>query len=108
MFNYHELNIEELAERWEQLKWEHGIENLKVTECFSTSSSKTFIVKNLSMEFDDELVCCNDSDGVIVREVGVLLMFPRECLRSIHIETHEGVNKEILKFNDGVIYIEKA
>lgn len=103
-----ELSIEELADRWELLNWEQGIENLKVTECFCSSPKRTFFVKNLSIEMDDALVCCSDSDGVMVKEFGALLLFPRTRLQSIHIVTNNGTSKEVLEFVDGVIYVEKA
>lgn len=105
-----ELSIEELAERWEWLKWECGIEKLKIIEQFPKKGLCSFIVSGLSMEFEDEYGFCSDFGEILANNFSMLMMFLKESLLSIKmIPIGDGVfYQERLEFSDGLILIEIA
>ena len=105
-----ELTIEELAERWEMLFWQFGVEKLRIIEQFPKNGLRSFIVSGLSMEFENDYVMCGDFGDVIVNNFSTLMMFLRESLVSIKLlPIGDGMfYQERLKFSDGLILIEVA
>jgi hypothetical protein len=103
-----ELTIEELQQRWEYLLYELGIENLLVTEIRPTCSNKSFIVNGLSMEFEDEFTLCQDNYDAIVNNVSILRAFFTKKITSIKLVPYKDWYREILTFENGIIFIEKA
>ena len=104
-----ELTIEELAERWEWLKWKCK-SDLRITEQFPKRGEISYIVSGLTMEQEDVYVICSDYDEKIVKYYSVLMMFLRESLVSIKLlPIRDGVfYQERLEFSDGLILIEIA
>jgi hypothetical protein len=105
-----ELTLEDLADRWEMLRWKYGVEKLKVIESFTVSGINRFIVSGLSMELEGDCVMCNDYNGVIVTYISHLLMFLKESLtRILLLPLGNGLYQERLEFgNNGIILIEIA
>lgn len=105
-----ELTIEELADRWELLRWEYNVEKLTIIESFTKGGINKFTVSGLSMEIEDDYVMCQDYDNTIIKYVSNLMMFLRESLtRILLLPLGDGLYQERLEFgNHGVILIEIA
>jgi hypothetical protein len=103
-----ELTIEELQQRWCWLYWELGIEDLLVTEIKSTGSNKSFIVNGLTMELEKDFAMCQDTCDIIVNNVSTLRFFFAKNVTSIKIVPYKDWYREILTFNDCIVFIEKV
>jgi len=101
-----DLTIEEFAEEIENLKRNKGITLLKVNENFSKKGNITYLVNNLLMDVDDDLVTCEDEYNVILSNKYVTLAFLKRCLISIRKIIIDGVTHGELTFSDGYIKIE--
>lgn len=104
-----ELSLEELADRWELLKWEYGIDKLKVIEHSQRRGTDVFVVRGLSMEFEEDIVMCTDYGECLMKNFSVLMMFLKETLISIQLlPIGNGLYQERLEFADGLVLIEIA
>ena len=100
-----ELTLDECADELELLKFEHGICTLRITENFDRIGLRTYVVNNLQMEFEDDIVYCSDTYNILHKNYCVLMSFLREGVISIKkIIENENSYGEIL-FKDGNIRI---
>jgi hypothetical protein len=100
-----ELSIEELVDELEMLKWEKGINTLRITEEFPKNGRQSYIVNNLHMCVDDQLVMCHDENSKIQKMRSVLLAFYRGSVLSIHKIYTSGMPYETILFKDGNVTI---
>jgi hypothetical protein len=106
--NVTELDIYGLIDTIELLKWEKGIENFHVTECFRTYTTTEYDLTFLEIELCKGLVLCSDQNGYLFNNKCELLSFLLDSLKSIHSYERDGVLCEDLEFKNGHIYIEVA
>lgn len=101
-----ELSIIELRQRWIMLRYKHGINKLKITECFDGQKNRSFIVENINMVFDvDNLVCCYDKHNTLLNNCSVLSLFLQHQLTKIKVIPFV---EERLEFGeDGYVIIKK-
>lgn len=101
-----ELTIEEFAEEVEMLRLEKGVTFLKIDENFNKRGNITYIVNNLLINIEDDVVTCDDEYHIILSNKYVLLTFLKKCLISIHKVINKGITYIELKFTDGYVKIE--
>ena len=100
-----EISVEELANGLELLYWKKGVDRLKITEDFSVSGKCTYIVERLTIDVEEDLVCCWCKD-MMKNGVKVMNMFLRSCLVAINRVVCDYKTCVVLEFNDGRVWIE--
>ena len=100
------MTIEEAIDELDLLKWQEGITNFIITEKFS--NIKEFLVSNLSIETEDDIVFCWDDGEEIERQGSILIGFLKECLLEIDKIYDHGVTYDLLKFRNGNVTIKVA
>ena len=102
------MTIEEAIDELELLKWQEGITDFIITEKFS--KTKEFIVNNLSIETEDDVVFCWDNNGVIEQHGSILIGFLKHHLLSIskvyNVKNNTQYGK--FKFKNGTVIIKAA
>lgn len=100
------LNIEELVDELVLLKCCEGVKKYKITETFKKKGTVSFIVENLIIEDDDDLIWTSDKGDAILNNNGVFSMFLKKNLVSINRHSLDERFCIQLQFNDGIITIE--
>lgn len=102
------LSIEELAERWEWLTWEKGIEVFKISEYHNNRKPITYEISGLNMEFENKsVVVCSDFNGALIEKESLLSCFLRKHIISISlISIGNNYYKELIELKSGYILIE--
>lgn len=78
-----EITIEELADDIEMLILAHGIEVFHISESFPKNGDRTYLLRGLTMEFEDDSIYCSDWDNILVNNFHVLVAFLRDFVLKI-------------------------
>lgn len=101
------LTINDLRQRWKKLYRTYGYKTLIITEYFQRHKDRTFVVDELSMDFDvDDWVCCYDKDDILLKECSVLSLFLKHQLTDIEVEPL--VEERLYFGNDGYVSVKRA
>lgn len=100
------ITIEEAIDKLELLKWQEGITDFVITEEFS--NIKEFLVSNLSIETEDDIVFCWDDGEEIERQGSILIGFLKHHLLSINKIYDKDIGYDLLEFEDGTVTIKVA
>lgn len=100
------LNIEDCVNELELSKWFDGIDKYIITETFSKRGTVSFVIENLTIEYDDNVIWAEDNHGMLIDKNSVLSMFFRKDLLSINKHPKVGHFYVQFKFKDGIIIIE--
>ena len=106
MSDVQEISIEEMAEDIEDLVWCQGVELFKVTENFLKNGKRTYVVRGLHMETEEDVVCCSDVDDLIFENRYILMMFLKDSVKSIKRVVIDNEPHGELLFDDGNVLIE--
>jgi hypothetical protein len=99
------LSIEELRDHWKMLNTK-GIRYLYITETFPKHGSRSFIVKDLTMDLDNKFATCSDCNNVLLDNYSPMCMFCKEHLTRIEVISDI---IEVLEFSGyGIVLIKKT
>lgn len=101
------LDIEDLVNEINFLKWEKGIETLKITQVSPKTGTKVFTVNNLEAELINEelmgdAVICTDDEEAIIENCSPLMMFQQKFVLSIYKTRSLNRTSLFISFSDGV------
>lgn len=99
------ISIEELAQDIELLIWERGVIGFKISENLNSGKS-SYLLRDLHIEFEDDVAYSWDSDNIIMKNMHQLMMFIKSSIKYIHRIIIDGVPHGELYLNSGVITIE--
>lgn len=104
-----ELTVYELAQRWDYLRNQCGVNKLVINEDFPVHGKYTYIVEGLSMEFEKDFALCGDYSGNIIKLDSPLIAFLKEHLLKIQlIPITNGYQERLEFYGNGIVLIEKA
>jgi hypothetical protein len=103
-----EMTLEELMEEIELQYLMKGCETCTIHEFFNKNGECIYELKHLSMELDDQFVCCDDENHVLQQRRSVLMIFLKDCLLSVRKVFKQGKAYEELNFKDGKVILEFA
>lgn len=100
-----DMTMEEGIEELEMLQWEYGISDFEITENSKKRGRFTYNVQCPTVDIEDDIVFCDDSEHAIQDAYSVLIMFSMKDVLYIHkVISRNSVYGEI-RFKDGVVTI---
>lgn len=101
-----EITIEEFVEDIQIGNYDLGSEYLKITEIFKKRGKCVYIVRDLTIELEQDFICSSDYDNIIQENRYTLMMFLKNCITTVHRVLENGVLYNKIYLDDGVIIVE--